>query len=103
MCFFVLFDFFEFYFTDNLYYYYNKILIYICSFKDVNLTVSYHEYWKRLQEHCNIKMYAICRVKETGQTWSEEDDFIVEKPKLEIQVTILCLHYKLLIYVFFIL
>lgn len=34
-----------------------------------------------------IKMYAICRVEETGQTWTDEDDFQVEKPVLEIQVS----------------
>ena len=27
------------------------------------------------------------RVKETKQTWSEEDDFILEKPQLKLEVT----------------
>ncbi|RXG53875.1 Hemocyte protein-glutamine gamma-glutamyltransferase, partial [Armadillidium vulgare] len=45
----------------------------------IALTVEYKEYWKRLQEHCMIKMYTICRVKETGQIFSEEDDFQVPK------------------------
>lgn len=54
--------------------------------QDITLTVEYKEYWKRLQEQCMIKMYAICRVKETGQTWTDEDDFQVEKPPLKIEV-----------------
>jgi len=33
-----------------------------------------------------VKIYSICRVQETGQTWSDEDDFAVDKPKLDIQV-----------------
>lgn len=32
-------------------------------------------------------MYAICRVEETGQTWTEEDDFQVLKPSLDIEVS----------------
>ena len=31
-----------------------------------------------------MKVYAIATVKETQQTWSEEDDFAVEKPHLNI-------------------
>jgi transglutaminase 1 len=31
-----------------------------------------------------MKIYAIATVKETQQTWSEEDDFTVEKPQLVI-------------------
>ncbi|KAL7640138.1 UNVERIFIED_CONTAM: hypothetical protein RMT77_009552 [Armadillidium vulgare] len=54
--------------------------------QEIALTVDYKEYWKRLQEHCMIKMYTICRVKETGQTFTEEDDFQVEKPPLDIEV-----------------
>ncbi|RXG71622.1 Hemocyte protein-glutamine gamma-glutamyltransferase, partial [Armadillidium vulgare] len=54
--------------------------------QEIALTVDYKEYWKRLQEHCMIKMYTICRVKETGQTFTEEDDFQVEKPSLDIEV-----------------
>ena len=32
-------------------------------------------------------MYAICRVVETSQTWTEEDDFQVLKPSLAIEVS----------------
>ncbi|RXG54888.1 Hemocyte protein-glutamine gamma-glutamyltransferase [Armadillidium vulgare] len=52
--------------------------------KEVFLKINFEEYWKHLQEHCMINMYAICRVEETGQTWIDEDDFLVEKPKLNI-------------------
>ncbi|RXG56573.1 Hemocyte protein-glutamine gamma-glutamyltransferase [Armadillidium vulgare] len=52
--------------------------------QEVTLTIVYDEYWKHLQEHCMIKMYAICRVEETGQTWTDEDDFQVQKQKLKI-------------------
>jgi len=33
-----------------------------------------------------IKIYAVATVKETSQTWSEEDDFAVEKPALYLSV-----------------
>ncbi|KAG0725052.1 Hemocyte protein-glutamine gamma-glutamyltransferase [Chionoecetes opilio] len=54
--------------------------------QDVAMTVQYSEYWKKLVEHCMMKIYAICRVEETGQTWTDEDDFTVEKPRLEIKI-----------------
>ncbi|XP_071540958.1 hemocyte protein-glutamine gamma-glutamyltransferase-like [Panulirus ornatus] len=53
--------------------------------QDVALTIQYNEYWKKMVENCMMKIYAICRVHETSQTWTDEDDFIVEKPKLQIQ------------------
>ncbi|KAK7079820.1 hypothetical protein SK128_021525 [Halocaridina rubra] len=53
--------------------------------QDIALTVQYTEYWKKLVEQCMMKIYAICRVQETGQTWTDEDDFQVEKPKLTIE------------------
>ncbi|XP_018024988.1 hemocyte protein-glutamine gamma-glutamyltransferase [Hyalella azteca] len=54
--------------------------------QELALTITYKEYWRKLIEHCLIKMYAICRVTETDQTWTEEDDFQVLKPSLDIQV-----------------
>ncbi|ROT63475.1 hypothetical protein C7M84_018633 [Penaeus vannamei] len=54
--------------------------------QEVSLTVTYSEYWEKMVEHCLVKIYAICHVDETWQTWSEEDDFAVTKPKLKIQV-----------------
>lgn len=52
--------------------------------QDVVLTVQFNEYWKKLVEGCLMKIYIICRVEETGQTYTEEDDFVVEKPRLQI-------------------
>lgn len=34
-----------------------------------------------------MKIYAICTVLETNQTWAGEDDFQVLKPTIEIKVT----------------
>ncbi|XP_066948168.1 hemocyte protein-glutamine gamma-glutamyltransferase-like isoform X1 [Macrobrachium rosenbergii] len=53
--------------------------------QDIAMTVQYNEYWKKLVEQCMLKIYAICRVQQTGQTWTDEDDFQVEKPRLTIQ------------------
>lgn len=61
-------------------------------FQEIPLTVTYKEYWQKLREHCMVKMYAICRVQETGQTWTDEDDFQVEKPKLNINVSIFSIY-----------
>lgn len=33
-----------------------------------------------------MKIYAIAVVKETRQTWTEEDDFAVQKPKINLEV-----------------
>jgi len=52
--------------------------------QELALTIPYKEYWRKLIEHCLIKMYAICRVEETHQTWTEEDDFQVMKPSMDI-------------------
>lgn len=51
------------------------------------MTIDYKEYWKHLAEQCMIKMYAICRVEETGQNWTDEDDFQIEKPHMNIEVS----------------
>ena len=40
----------------------------------------------RLVDYCMMKIYALIRVKETNQTWSEEDDFVLEKPKLKLDI-----------------
>ena len=44
------------------------------------------EYLDRVVEGCNVKCHAVVRVKETNQTWSDEDDFVMDKPKLSIRV-----------------
>jgi hypothetical protein len=50
------------------------------------VNVAAKEYLDKLVDKNLIKIYAIANVKETGQTWSEEDDFQLQKPKLRIQV-----------------
>jgi hypothetical protein len=46
------------------------------------LTVHPSDYMGRLVDYCMVKIYALIRIEETNQTWSEEDDFILDKPKL---------------------
>jgi transglutaminase 1 len=52
----------------------------------LRITVTAKEYIDKLVDKSLIKIYAIANVKETKQTWSEEDDFQLQKPKLSIQV-----------------
>lgn len=37
-------------------------------------------------EYCHFLNRFLCRVKETDQLWTGEDNFILEKPKLEIRM-----------------
>nr|XP_022901418.1 uncharacterized protein LOC111414340 [Onthophagus taurus] len=50
----------------------------------VKLHISPTEYLGKLVDHSMMKIYAIGHVKETGQNWSEEDDFTMMKPYLQI-------------------
>lgn len=52
----------------------------------LSLTVEPEEYLDKLVDFAMVKIYVIANVKETRQTWSEEDDFTITKPKLNIQV-----------------
>merc|ERR1711915_191455 len=54
--------------------------------QDVSLTVPWTEYWNKLVEGWQIKLNVVCSVLETGQTYTEEEDFVVEKPRLEIKI-----------------
>ena len=56
------------------------------------MTVYPSDYAGKLVEYCMVKIYSQIRVKETKQTWSEEDDFILEKPQLKLEVTSVALH-----------
>ncbi|XP_040568982.1 hemocyte protein-glutamine gamma-glutamyltransferase [Lepeophtheirus salmonis] len=49
------------------------------------LTVEPEAYITKLVEYCMIKVYGLIRVEETHQTWSDEIDFVMKKPKLMIQ------------------
>lgn len=50
------------------------------------MRVSWDEYRDKVVDYGMIKIYALASVAETKQTWSEEDDFQLEKPKLDVQV-----------------
>ena len=51
----------------------------------LSITVDPSEYMEHLVDYCLVKLYAVVRVKETHQFWSQEDDFSLVKPKLQIQ------------------
>jgi transglutaminase 1 len=46
----------------------------------VRVRVNPEDYMERLVDYSMMKIYAIATVKETQQTWSKEDDFMIEKP-----------------------
>jgi hypothetical protein len=58
----------------------------LVSGETLGVSVAAKEYLDKLVDKNLIKIYAIATVKETGQTWSEEDDFQLQKPKLNVQV-----------------
>ncbi|CAD7077040.1 unnamed protein product [Hermetia illucens] len=54
--------------------------------QDVQMTVKPDEYLPGLVEYNNMKIYAICSVIETMQTWAGEDDFQIIKPPINVQI-----------------
>ncbi|KAH7642567.1 hemocyte protein-glutamine gamma-glutamyltransferase-like protein [Dermatophagoides farinae] len=50
----------------------------------LRVRVNPEEYLDNLVDYSLIKVYAVATVKETQQTWSEEDDFSIEKPHMEL-------------------
>lgn len=52
----------------------------------LQIRVSWDEYRDKIVDYGHIKIYAMASVQETKQSWSEEDDFQLEKPKLDVQV-----------------
>ncbi|RZC42409.1 hemocyte protein-glutamine gamma-glutamyltransferase [Asbolus verrucosus] len=52
----------------------------------LRMTIMADEYLDKLVEYCNMKLYAIASVNETRQTWADEDDFQVLKPKIDIRI-----------------
>lgn len=50
------------------------------------MTVTAANYIDKLVDHSLIKIFAIANVRETRQTWSEEDDFPLIKPKMDVRV-----------------
>nr|CAD7425377.1 unnamed protein product [Timema monikensis] len=53
----------------------------------LKLTVKPEDYLDKLVEYCNMKIYALATVADTNETWGEEDDFQIIKPKLDIKVS----------------
>ncbi|EFA00611.1 hemocyte protein-glutamine gamma-glutamyltransferase [Tribolium castaneum] len=56
------------------------------SQETIRMTVKADEYLEKLVEYSNLKLYAIASVQETRQTWTDEDDFEVLKPKIDIRI-----------------
>lgn len=54
--------------------------------EQLKIQVDPSEYVNKLTNDSMIKIYSMAKVKETKQTWSEEDDFSVTKPQLNIRV-----------------
>lgn len=50
----------------------------------LKIDITPEEYLEKLVDHGLIKIYAIANVRETKQTWSEEDDFTLIKPEVTI-------------------
>nr|XP_033341897.1 hemocyte protein-glutamine gamma-glutamyltransferase-like [Megalopta genalis]XP_033341898.1 hemocyte protein-glutamine gamma-glutamyltransferase-like [Megalopta genalis]XP_033341899.1 hemocyte protein-glutamine gamma-glutamyltransferase-like [Megalopta genalis]XP_033341900.1 hemocyte protein-glutamine gamma-glutamyltransferase-like [Megalopta genalis]XP_033341901.1 hemocyte protein-glutamine gamma-glutamyltransferase-like [Megalopta genalis] len=54
--------------------------------EQLRLTVTEDDYLDKLVEYCIMKLYCIATVKETRQTWADEDDFQVLKPNIMIKI-----------------
>lgn len=52
----------------------------------LQLRVGWEDYRDKIVDYGHIKVYAMASVQETKHLWSEENDFQLEKPKLDIQV-----------------
>ncbi|XP_066591017.1 hemocyte protein-glutamine gamma-glutamyltransferase-like [Prorops nasuta] len=56
------------------------------SNEQLRLTVTVDDYLDKLVEYCIMKLYCIATVKETNQTWADEDDFQVLKPSIDVKI-----------------
>ncbi|KZC05406.1 PREDICTED: hemocyte protein-glutamine gamma-glutamyltransferase-like [Dufourea novaeangliae] len=54
--------------------------------EQLRLVVTVDDYLDKLVEYCIMKLYCIATVKETRQTWADEDDFQVLKPTILIKI-----------------
>ncbi|XP_014477785.1 PREDICTED: hemocyte protein-glutamine gamma-glutamyltransferase-like [Dinoponera quadriceps] len=54
--------------------------------EQLRLTVTVNDYLDKLVEYCIMKLYCIATVKETRQTWADEDDFQVLKPNIDVKI-----------------
>ena len=54
--------------------------------QQVRLSITADDYLDKLVESCTMKLHAIATVRETNQTWADEDDFQVLKPTIKVTV-----------------
>lgn len=54
----------------------------------LKLHVTPQEYMDKLVDHSMVKVHAMAYVKQTRQAWSDEDDFPLHKPRMQVQVNI---------------
>ncbi|KYN29601.1 Hemocyte protein-glutamine gamma-glutamyltransferase [Trachymyrmex cornetzi] len=54
--------------------------------EQLRLSVTLNDYLDKLVEYCIMKLYCIATVKETRQTWADEDDFQVLKPNIDVKI-----------------
>jgi len=52
----------------------------------LQVRAAFEDYRDKIVDYGMIKFYALASVMETKQCWSEEDDFQLEKPKMDIQI-----------------
>ncbi len=45
------------------------------------------DYMPKAVEYCQFRSMFLVRVRETGQVWNGEDDFVLQKPKLEVKAS----------------
>lgn len=57
-----------------------------CPAEQLMMKVTADDYLDKLVEYCILKLYAVASVTETNQTWADEDDFQVVKPKIDVRV-----------------
>lgn len=55
--------------------------------ENIHVYVKPSEYMDKLSAHSLIRITAVANVQETGQLWSQDDDFAVQKPELNIEVS----------------
>lgn len=61
-------------------------MLFINTGEELRLTVNSQDYLSKLVEYGIMKLHAAAIVKETNQSWIEEDDFQVIMPIIEIKV-----------------
>ncbi|XP_041970639.1 hemocyte protein-glutamine gamma-glutamyltransferase-like [Aricia agestis] len=52
----------------------------------LKLQVTPQEYMDKLVDHSMVKVHAMAYVKQTSQAWSDEDEFCLNKPNMQVQV-----------------